>query len=268
MGIIRKIKKKWYEWKIKRKLAKLYPVHRKQYKDLDFVKNLIVMINRGMALYRYHYDSRWRKLGEIKDDLIEYLLRNFREEIKVGYLVGALHSTRLDEDYEFFESEEDIIRDLKIRYKGRLVSYRIYPKCWDAIYEWECEWYVKAFYWTDEDYLYYYHEAKRRSFESLEEDYYGLVEINVNGTKIHFLAPRISRIAPYIGKFDYICSRWRVYGWKKYTDLDKVSEKDIALAVWYSSHISSKARETLFEWFVLRSLIEDRRLLVRWEEVK
>ena len=200
MKLLRKIRS-WFAYReVLRYLNKHYPINGKMLRDLEFIKELIITINHGMS---YDLIFNVEAIKEIKDELIVYLLRHFRDRVRVGYLVGALHKARLDEAYEFFTNEKDIIDDLKATYKGRLVSYRIYPKFYDDPYEYPAEWYVKVFYWSDDEYLKYYERARNGDFEALEDDYYGLVEIDIDGVRIHFVAPRIEKIARYIKTVSY-----------------------------------------------------------------
>ena len=235
-------------------LKKHFPLRHENYENLSFLKDLIIKINYGM-----HYGWPFTKtaMGNIKDDLIVFLLRNFRNHVEVGYLVGAGYKSCTIVVYG--DGYKDIERQLRAKLGGRLISWYV-RDIWDYWPKPSDDVEVCYMCWDDEDYLRYYECAKRGEYEELEDDYYGLIEISIDGTKIHFLAPRIEKIAEYIGKFDYIYSRWRVYGWRK--PLEKtIEQKEIAIAIWYATKISEIAERVILDRWIISLLIEDKKLL-------
>lgn len=233
-------------------LNKRYPVSPEDFENIDFLRDVIVRINQGM-----HYGLPFSRMAlkTVKDDLIIFLLRNFRSNVEVGYLVGAAYKS-----FTILHGK-DILKQLREKFGGRLINWHIA----DFDYGKEDDVEVGIMYWDDEEYLYYYEMAKNGKFLSLKDDYYGLVEINVNGTKIHFVAPKIDLIANYIGKFDYIMSRWRVYGWRK--PVNDVDLREVAKAIWYASLISETAKRLVLDIDILNILIDDRNLYEKVRKV-
>lgn len=118
---------------------------------------------------------------------------------------------------------------------------------------------IKEKYMKYEELSLFYELAKNGEFEELEDDYYGLIEIKSDLGVIHGIAPKTSLWSNYIGKFDYIYSRWRVYGWKKDgKPLEEDDYKKLALAVWKASSVSESAKKYIKEsWFIRTYLLKN-----------
>lgn len=247
----RRLRRRYYRWKLKRRLNELYPIRKHYYRNLEFLKDLLVKINNGVFVFEATI------MRDIKNEIIRYILANFRDQIQVGYLVGAAHRgcvyVTYGDGWKLIESQ---LREI---FGRGIIKWYIREYDWDydpAPYD---EVYVCCMYWSDDTYLKFYEMAKNRDFEGLKEDYYGLVELNFGNLRSHFPAPKIEKIADVIGKFDYIYNRWRVYGWRKYGS--SYGERAIAKAIWYATPISETARLYIYNSHIVEWLLN-------WNEYK
>ena len=190
------------------------------------------IINISPRLFLRPY---YELLHNIKDELLQHIIKHYRRKILIGYLIGGV--MRID-----FPIEDNIFltrSKIKRKYRWRFVHY---------FYD-EDNNLIRAYIIDFDEVEFLIRRVMHGNKEILFDDFFGLIEFKYPRFKgeVHTLAPNIVKFIDIIDRFDYYSLRWyklpinRYQRYRLFKSVGWVTGRDLVLALWKAQSISQRA---------------------------